>query len=54
MAELQALQAVVTQLGTDVTALAAAGLIPATALTALTTSLTAIDAQIKALLPATS
>ena len=51
MKELADLQAVVAQLSTDVAALGTAGLISAASLTPITNALTAVDNQIKALLP---
>jgi hypothetical protein len=51
MAELQALQTAVTNLSAAISKLSAAGLISATALTPLTTTVDSLTAQVTALLP---
>jgi hypothetical protein len=51
MDKVQALQQAVSQLATDVASLSAAGLIPASLLDPITASVTALDSQVKALLP---
>lgn len=54
MDKLQALLTAVAALQTDVTALAAAGLVPAAALDPITATIEQLDTQVKALLPATA
>ncbi len=51
MVELQALQTAVTNLSAAIAKLGAAGLISATALTPLTTTVDSLTAQVTALLP---
>jgi hypothetical protein len=51
MVELQALQTAVTNLSAAISKLSAAGLISATALTPLTTTVDSLTAQVTALLP---
>lgn len=51
--ELQALQAAITQLQTDISALVASGVIAGSALSPLVASVNAMDAQVKSLLPTT-
>lgn len=54
MTELQALQAAITQLQTDIQALAASGVVAGAALTPLVNTVNQLDAQVKALLPPTA
>lgn len=51
MQELQALQAAITQLSSDVQLLAGSGLISGAALAPLTATIQSLDAQVKALIP---